>query len=218
MPVNTCPRHIKGKVIRMTGLQSTGRTNSGASASVVINAFTKMTLTPVYAETGEIEEINADGDLCLAVPPQRKLKRVDWELLVCDANPYLHALAAGGETIAVPGGGVGYGFPDIGEDPLPNGVSIEIWARAVDEGGAPDPTFTYAWYVVPRAYGAVGAKTFQAGPQDASFSGHAIENPGWYDGPQNDHPAPTKTYKVVSWVPTNSAPTASCGYTAGLSS
>lgn len=216
--MNVCTKHIKGKRLRLTSLDSVGRTLQTSQASLVISAFVQLQFTSVYEPGAETNQFTADGDLCLAYKDKDKLKRVDWDLQICNADPYAHKMVAGGATIAVAGGGVGYKAPAVGEDALPNGFSIEVWARNVDSSGAPDPDYLYAWYVLPREYGTLGSRAFQNGPLDISFSGYGIENNAWYDGPQNNHPSPADTGRVWSWVPTNAIPDATCGYVAGLTS
>jgi hypothetical protein len=82
---------------------------------------------------------------------------------------------------------IGYRAPEVGGDPLPNGVSVELWSRAVVDGAfATD--LPYIHWVIPRARLRL-SDTLTLGAEDAmtpTFEGFTIQNPNWGDGPEGD--------------------------------
>lgn len=84
---------------------------------------------------------------------------------------------------------IGYRAPEVGEDPLPNGVSVELWSRAVVDG-AFATELPYIHWVIPRARLRL-SDTLSLGAEDAmtpTFEGYEIQNPNWGDGPEGDWP------------------------------
>lgn len=82
---------------------------------------------------------------------------------------------------------IGYRAPEVGGDPLPNGVSVELWSRAVVDGAfATD--LPYIHWVIPRARLRL-SDNLTLGAEDAmtpTFEGYEIQNPNWGDGPEGD--------------------------------
>jgi len=89
--------------------------------------------------------------------------------------------AISGGDVLEAGGLVGFAAPPLGIV-TGAGVSIELWALRIDNGA-----------LLPV------------------FSGQAVENPNWFDGPGNDWPATSD--RVHQWIETASYPTPVCGYT-----
>jgi hypothetical protein len=115
-----------------------------------------------------------------------------------------------GVATTTPGTGgdsIGYRAPAVNTDPVPNGVGIELWSKAVLDnsllaGGI--------HWVLPRAKlrpseaMALGAED----PLQPVFSGTLEQNPSFGDGPLNDIPFPTDRiyqFSRVSTLPTLSA-------------
>jgi hypothetical protein len=98
-------------------------------------------------------------------------------------------------TTATPGNNltdIGYRAPQVGQDPNPNGISIELWSRAIDEG-AYAANLPYFHWVVPRAFVRPSdAWTLSSeDPLLPSFEGYSTQNANWGDGPANDWPYPS---------------------------
>lgn len=82
---------------------------------------------------------------------------------------------------------IGYRAPEVGGDPLPNGVSVEFWSRAVVDGAWANE-LPYIHWVVPRARLRL-ADAMTLGAENAltpSFSGTSDQNKNWGDGPEGD--------------------------------
>lgn len=84
---------------------------------------------------------------------------------------------------------IGYRAPEVGGDPLPNGVSVELWSQAVLDGAFASD-LPYIHWVIPRARLRL-SDTLNLSAEDAmtpTFEGFEIQNPNWGDGPEGDWP------------------------------
>lgn len=84
---------------------------------------------------------------------------------------------------------IGYRAPEVGGDPLPNGVSIELWSRAVTDGAFASD-LPYIHWVLPRAY-VRPSDSLNLSGSDAmtpTFEGWSNQNQNWGDGPEGDWP------------------------------
>lgn len=82
---------------------------------------------------------------------------------------------------------IGYRAPEVGSNPLPNGVSVELWSRAVVDG-AFATELPYVHWVVPRAFLRPSDNMNLSG-EDAltpTFEGTSNQNANWGDGPESD--------------------------------
>jgi hypothetical protein len=84
---------------------------------------------------------------------------------------------------------IGYRAPAVGEEANPNGISLEMWTRAIDDGAYATNLPFFHW-VLPRA---------QLRPSDAwtlsgedpllpGFEGTCTQNASWGSGPAEDWP------------------------------
>jgi hypothetical protein len=82
---------------------------------------------------------------------------------------------------------IGYAAPAVGVDPLPDGVSLELWSRAV-QNGAYAAELPYFHWVIPRAYLRPSEAWVAGGesPMLPGFEGYSNENVNWGDGPAGD--------------------------------
>lgn len=87
---------VQGAAIRVTRLDSSGALLNGALDSYTTSAFLRMSFTPEYEDGEEITEKAADGTVCVSYKAPDRLKRVTMELAICEPDPELTALLAGG--------------------------------------------------------------------------------------------------------------------------
>ena len=207
--MNSCPGQINACAMRVSRLEPNGVPDPGADNLIVSAGLASMSFTPVYAEGEEIEVKNACGDICIAYKAPARLKRIDLVLDLCQLDPELFEMLAGGGVLT-DGDAVGYEAPDVGEDPTPYGVSMELWAQRIIDGEL-DPDFPYEWWVFPRTRWRFNERTFNNGPMSHPLSGEGTQNTNWYDGPLNDWPLPPAD-RLWQHIPTSGVPTTSCGY------
>lgn len=84
---------------------------------------------------------------------------------------------------------IGYRAPEVGGDPLPNGVSVELWSRAVTDGAYAND-LPYIHWVLPRAYLRLPDALTLSGTDamTPTFEGWSNQNQNWGDGPEGDWP------------------------------
>lgn len=214
--MNDCLPSLQFCALRVARLDSNGVPTPGANNLYVSDKMGTMTATPVYREGDAFESVSGCGDLVVSFKDQNRLQRITVELGLLVPDPELTELLAGGVVIdnGTPGGGVGYGAPDLLVAATPNGVSIEAWTKRISQDGAQDATYPWWHWVFPRVYLDLGAKNFQNGTMDNPFAGWGIENPNWYDGPEQDWPDTQESYRVFSYLPMPASdfPTVECGY------
>lgn len=209
---------IQACAMRATRLALDGSPVPGADSAVTVSSLVEFTFTPEYEEGEEILLKNACGDICVNYKETDKLKRVTFDFNICNVDPFVMELMAGGTLIEV-SGEHGYAAPAIGEDPTPNGVSLELWAKRIDSSGGLISGAAYARWLFPRIYVRHGAKTFGTAPQVTQFTGFGIENDEWLDGPEDDWPYPgAPSHLAWQWIPVNTLPTITSGYVSASAS
>ena len=128
---------IQAVRLRVTKLGPTGAPLIGSKNSFVTKAFTSMSFTPEYEDGEEIITKNAGGEICIYYKMPDTLKQVTAELAICNPDPEVYEILNGGTIITEEGdteNAIGYIAPEAGSDPTPNGVSVEVWSRAIVGG------------------------------------------------------------------------------------
>lgn len=208
MAEQPCLPQVQACAIRVALLDTNGVPLPGDENLYVSSALTQLQFSPVYKDATEIEEENACGTVCVNYLPPPSFKRGDVTVGLCTPDPFLGALLSGGDILEV-ADRIGFAAPPIGVV-TGNGVSIELWAKRIDDGDL-DADSPYAWWAYPKIKNLrLTAHTHQNGALLPQYQGQAYENPNWFDGPLNDWPATSD--RVYQWVPTDTIPEAFCGF------
>lgn len=203
--------HLYAVAIRVARLNAAGGTPAGASNSYVSNSLVKVTFTPEYETGDEITKKDGQGRTCVSVKQSDTLKRVTLNSVeLCEEDPEASELLGGGAIIVAAGDTIGYAYPEVGVDPQPNGVSLEVWTRRYTDNSL-DPTFPYARWVFPRCKLRPTGKTIGAEAMAAEWEGWSEENTGFGNGPANDYTA--TSWRCAQYVYETSFPTGASGYT-----
>lgn len=172
--------------VRLAKLQENGAPLQGALASYVTDALIKIELGLEYEEGEEVTVKNGAGVVCLSYRAPDTLKRGTISgFQVCTPDPNVKEFLIGGTVIDDNAGdAIGYGAPQVGVNPTPNGVSVEVWTRGVTDGAL---SGYYRW-AIPRAFLALAGNLVmsQSDPLTPEFEGFCTQNPNWGDGPAND--------------------------------
>lgn len=177
---------VQGVALRVAKLGIDGQPVAGASSAYATSSFMRLSFTPEYAEGDEIEEKSADGGVCIAYTMPSTLKRVTLELSICAPDPELYEILGGGTILMESTNPVGWAAPAIGTDPNPNGVSIEVWSRAI-VGGKPAAGTPYWRWVFPYVRTRMsGERVLENGAMANVFSGWGTGNEPWDTGPGGD--------------------------------
>lgn len=207
MANNDCLPQVQACAIRVALLEPNGVPSPGANKLYVNDTLTELNFTPTYEDAEEVMEKSACDKVVVNYQGDPTLKRGEGELTIASQDPYLVYLLGGG-SVLTDAGVHGYAYPAIG-DQLSQAISIELWAKRIDDGELHDE-YPYAWWVLPKVTRLKhGQRTFNNGAQLPNFSFQLYENENWYDGPLNDWPVTSDRF--AQWFPTNSLPAIPCG-------
>jgi hypothetical protein len=203
---------VFGVALRVARLGPTGAPAVGASNMYVTDAFTKVDLEPVYTDATSVEQKNAQGGLCLSYEGDEAVKHWNVTIEVCTPDPQLAEILGGG-TILVDDedGPIGYSFPDVGDTPHPNGLSIEVFSKAVLDGGNA-PTLPFFDWIMPRVRKLRRTDTSTIGESATlgTYQGIAVGNSLFGSGPAND--VEIAATRPLQYVRVGAAPTPSLDY------
>lgn len=210
MAEEDCRPQVQACAIQVARLDTDGAPLAGLTNLYRSDALVSLAFTPVYTDGDEIEDKNACGAVKVNYRGPDSFKRGDVTIELLTPDPFLSEMLSGGDVLT--GAGPipdGFAAPPIGEV-TGNGVSVELWARRIDDG---DQDADYPW--AHWAYTKLKNLRLQPHTQanaslHPTFSGQALENPNWGDGPDGGWPATSD--RVFQWVPSATIPTVQCGY------
>lgn len=120
-------------------------------------------------------------------------------------------------TITAQTRSIGAQAPALGVLPTDNGVSIELWSKAVS-GNSQVAVNPWVHWAYPLGVWAPAGRDHANERTGMAFSGFLYENPGWGNGPWNDWAMPSPSTKALTrawgWFRSNDLPTITTGYTA----
>jgi hypothetical protein len=195
--------------LRVARLASDGTTPAGAGNMYVTNGVVRLGITPDREAGTEVTKKDGQGRICFTQRTKDVLKRANVTLEICSFDPDLTELLSGGAVIVdgVPAT-IGYAWEAIGTDPVPNGVSLELWTKRFVNNAF----VGYARWALPRVYLWKSDRNLGADAQDNVFDGYAEENASWGNGPNNDWTS--SSTRVAQWIQSATVPTGATGYQA----
>lgn len=199
---------VQGVAVRITALDVDGTLLNTGLNSIVTSAFTRVSFTPEYEEGDEITEKGADGTVCVTYKAPDTLKRVNLEIAICEPDPEISRLLGGGVLLAdgSPLSADGWASPLVGEDPTPNGVAVEVWSRAIQDGkaAADKPYFHWVFpYVKTRAS---GDRVIENGLLANTFEGFGVGNASFDTGIDDRWVWPDVTDRAYMYARSDYAP------------
>lgn len=164
---------ISGTVLRITQLNADGTKVIGPSASYVTKGFIHLTITPEYEAGQELVQKAADGSVAIYYKIPDTLKTVKISLAINNPDPEATAMLTGGDIL---GASQGWAIAPVGDDPMPNGVALEVWSKAI-VGGKPAVVNPYWHWLVPYAnLRQTGDRVIQEGIVATDFTGWGVGN------------------------------------------
>lgn len=201
-----CAGSLQVCVMRLAKLDPTGVPMPGAGNLYVTDALIKLESKTILREGDDFEQPNGCGAVCVTYKDCDRLKRLDLSMELCTPDPQLKQMIAGGTLFD---SNRGYAFPEVGLATCPYGVSIEAWTKAVVNG---TQASDYPWFrwVFPRTiWNAPGDFSLENAITGNVLTGHAEENPNWYNGPANDWPYASA--RICQYHRETTIPATSCG-------
>lgn len=199
-----CASMARGKMLRITKLDSCGAVVSGAGASLVTKAFISGTFTPNYLDAEEISISDANGDVCISDRSDPALQWVDVSLVVCVEDPTMVNLITGD--------------PVVVDDaaPTPNTIgfrldtaltgkasfALELWSGITGQACAANGFTNYGYWLFPWVKdGQMGEFVIENGALTFTFTGRAVVGSQWGLGPylvRRDATVPATLEKLVT--------------------
>lgn len=209
---NLCLPQVQACAIRVAKLDSNGVPHPGAKSLYTSHALVSMTVNGVYTDGDEIEEKGACGTVLINYKGDDTFKRADVEITVATHDPDLMAMLSDTDVIVAGSDPTLFGVQAPAIGPVGgNGVSVELWAKRINNGDL-DPDFPYERWALPKIKSLrPGNFTFDSGANMPSFTGQALENINWSDGPVNDWDFTSD--RVWQHGPDTTLPDAVCGAT-----
>jgi len=205
---------VQGVAIRVTRITSTGALMTGPTDSYTTSSFIRVSFTPEYEAGDEITEKAADGTVCVTFQAPDTLKRVTMEIAICEPDAEFTALVSGGLLLTrqrTPGDdstiqSVGWAAGQVGEDPSGDGVAVEVWSYAVQNGKKANTNPYFHWifpYVKVRQS---GDRVIENGLLANTFEGFGLGNINFGEGPDGRWEWPSAAdrpymYARVPWAP-----------------
>lgn len=186
MAVN-CVKMSRGKMLRITKLDECGEPVEGAGSTLVTDAFVSATITPNYAEAEEIEQLDANGDICIEDRSDPALRWLDISLIVCVVDPTMINLITGDPLVlddAVAPNTVGFRI----DTELSGSASfaLEIWSGVTGQACDPAGFTQYGYWLFPWVKDAQwGEWVIQNGALVLTFTARAVIGSPWGVGPYN---------------------------------
>jgi hypothetical protein len=205
---------VQGAAIRVTRLDSIGNLMTGPMDSYTTSSFIRVSFTPEYEEGDEITEKAADGTVCVTFKAPDTLKRVTMEVAICDPDPEFTALVGGGLLLTRQGSpgdqsttrSVGWAAGQVGEDPSRDGVAVEVWSYAV-QNGKKAPNNPYFHWVFPYVkVRQSGDRVIENGLLANTFEGFGLGNENFDIGPDGRWEWPSVTNRPYMFARDDWAP------------
>jgi len=181
-----CASLTRGKMIRITKLDTCGNVVTGAASTLVAKAFISATITPNYLDPEEITQADANGDLCIDDRSPVALRWVDIELNVCTMDPDMINLITGDPIVlddATPTPNkVGFRL-DTALDGSAN-FGLEIWSGVSGSACAVGGFTPYGYWLFPWVKDAQWNEwTIENGTLTFTWTLRAVIGSGWGVGP-----------------------------------
>lgn len=172
---------------RVTELDESGAPLQGTQTCYVTDSLVTVSTGLDYNKPDVVSQQNGSGVVCVSYAAPASLTGAHIaSMQVCVPDPIIKKFLLGGDLLLDSQDiEVGWAAPEIGSTPNPNGVSVELFTRAVVDGSfaSVDPFF---WWVFPRcmSFQLSSDEKFEATSAALpEFSADAQQNPNWGAGP-----------------------------------
>jgi len=175
---------VRGKRLRVTRTDECGTPPepSAECALVVTKGFITVGLTSETADGDDIEQKNADGDLCISDKSRDQFKRWNLEAEFCEVDPALLSLVSNVNleedwNSDIVGIRTYQGAPT-------GAFALEVWAGVPGTDCLPGEPTNYGYLLLPFVIpGVLGDITIENGAATFTISGHTRGAGGWGIGP-----------------------------------
>lgn len=181
-------KSIKGKVVRLTRLDSCGEVVEGSCTTLVTECFVSVTMSAEVEEGDEYLQKNAWGDFCINDKDADRIKRVNVSIEFAEANPDALDILANAQAVVSGGETIGATF---GPDTQAAAYALEVWTKRANPDQCSTTTPEYGYFLVPFVKNGRldGDVTIENGALTVSVVGQAFGAPAsWDEGPYSENP------------------------------
>lgn len=175
---------VRGEVMRATVTDECGLPSTGASDNIVTNGFVTVSFSPEVKDRDEIEQLNANGDVCVTSTRRPELKWYNVEAEFCEVNSELFAMLTGQEVYENFDSSDVIGM-SIGADAAETGFALEVWSNIdISDGACGASGVDHGYFLAPwLSEGLITDFTIENAA--ITFTIQARTNPGhqWGAGP-----------------------------------
>lgn len=183
-----CLTLVKGRRLRVTRLDGCGRPVYGEDSQVVSKGFISVAYTANTTESDEINQTNANGEVCVYEASVTSLTGYGVEIQFCNVDPDLFALITGQPVVYAADGETVIGFDvdtQIGLDA--SNFALELWAGSPsgDACSTEGAEGSYGYILLPWLHGGiVGDFTVENAAVTFTITGaNTKEGNTWGTGP-----------------------------------
>lgn len=181
-----CASMARGKMLRITKLDECGDIVESATSTLVTKAFVSGTFTPNYREAEEIDQPDANGDVCISDPGDVSLQWIDISLIICTIDPTMINLITGDPIVlddtAITPNTVGFRI-DTALSGSAN-FALEIWSGITGQACTVAGFPSYGYWLFPWVKDAQwGEWVIENGALTLTFTARAVIGSGWGVGP-----------------------------------
>jgi len=199
-----CAKMARGKMMRITKLDSCGNIVSGAGATLTTKAFVSGTFTPNYIEAEEISQADANGDRCIDDRSDPSLRWVDISLVVCTTDPTMINLITGDPLVvddATPTPNT-VGFRLDADLTGTANFAMEFWSGIPGQACTVGGFTKYGYWLFPWVQDAQwGEWVIENGALTLTFTARAVFGSPWGTGPylvRRDAAVPATIEKLLT--------------------
>jgi len=199
-----CAKMARGKMMRITKLDSCGNIVSGAGATLTTKAFVSGTFTPNYIEAEEISQADANGDRCIDDRSDPSLRWVDISLVVCTTDPTMINLITGDPLVvddATPTPNT-VGFRLDADLTGTANFAMEFWSGIPGQACTVGGFTKYGYWLFPWVQDAQwGEWVIENGALTLTFTARAVFGSPWGTGPylvRRDAAVPATLEKLLT--------------------
>jgi len=186
---------VRGKRIRVTKVDRCGMPIAGPGSTLVTKGFVTVNIKQEMKDAEELEQTNADGEICVADRTAPQVKAGSVEIQLCDVDTELLNLVTG-MPMVLDHANDPVGFRVAREMDVDQGFALELWTgTAGDDCETPttddiltakEPVFEYGYFLVPAVTEAtIGDIEVGASVSTFTVTGRAVSAPRWGRGPYN---------------------------------
>ena len=181
--------YVRGKRLRATRLDRSGRPVYGEGSVVVTKGFITIGMTSNVEEGEAISQTNADGDTCINEPGLPSFTGVGVEIEFCEVDFALFEMMTG-QPVVLNDDGEAVGITESTSVDLSNvGFAMEMWLGADTKGATPrqGSQGDYGYILLPFVSGGVISDvSIENGAINFTVNNMATKNGSrWGSGPYN---------------------------------